>query len=452
MRRQITSIFGEKKVVLQETNRAVTPFGGLAVFLEYLTKVEYVVKVAEHMPVRYESPNAIDPTQTFTAFLISVLVGARRFAHAAMLRADKALHSLIGVTRFPTDDTIRNLFKRFTQGKVYEFYAPLWEWMMERLPVRDQGYSLDLDSTVFERYGEQQGAKKGFNPKKHGRPSHHPLLAVLAEAYFVLHGWLRSGNCSSARGAVEFLKEALALLGGRHKIRVVRADSGFFDNDLLSFMEGRHLLYIVVARLTYLIKKELKHLEDWRELDADYSVTEFTKKLQGWSQARRFVVIRELMREKPSVGRKLFDVPGYTFRVFVTSVSCSPEEVWRDYNKRADMEKRIGELKYDLAADDFCLREFFATEAAFCSILLLFNLLSEFQRVIGLTTYRQPATLRVQVVLCGALLGRAGHKTVLHLSSAWGGLQKRISWLNNTMTYVFPKSPKLEFEPASGCL
>ncbi len=165
MRRQITSIFGEKKVVLQETNRAVTPFGGLAVFLEYLTKVEYVVKVAEHMPVRYESPNAIDPTQTFTAFLISVLVGARRFAHAAMLRADKALHSLIGVTRFPTDDTIRNLFKRFTQGKVYEFYAPLWEWMMERLPVRDQGYSLDLDSTVFERYGEQQGARKVSIPR-----------------------------------------------------------------------------------------------------------------------------------------------------------------------------------------------------------------------------------------------------------------------------------------------
>jgi hypothetical protein len=279
---EITSIFGEKKVVLRETSRAVTPFGGLAVFFEYLKSIGYVEKVSKHMPISYASPNSIDPTETFTAFLISVLAGARRFAHTTMLRADKALHALMGLARFPTDDTIRNLFKRFSQGKVYEFYGPLWEWMMERLPTRDQGYSLDLDSTVFERYGVQQGAKKGFNPKKRGRPSHHPLLAVLAEAYFVLHGWLRSGNCSSARGAVEFLKEAMALLGGRHKIRVVRADSGFFDDDLLSFLEGRHLLYIVVARLTYLIKKELKHLGDWRELDSDYAVTEFTKKLQGW--------------------------------------------------------------------------------------------------------------------------------------------------------------------------
>jgi hypothetical protein len=28
---------------------------------------------------------------------------------------------------------------------------------VERLPLRDDGYSLDLDSTVFERYGEQEG-------------------------------------------------------------------------------------------------------------------------------------------------------------------------------------------------------------------------------------------------------------------------------------------------------
>src|SRR5580658_2391385 len=80
---------------------------------------------------------------------------------------------------------------------------------------------------------------------------------------------------------------------------------------------------------------------------------------------------------------------------------------------------RIAELKHDLGADDFCMQEFFATEAAFRSILLLFNLLGEFQRASGCKTYRQPATLRAQVFLCGALLGRAGHRLVLHLSASW---------------------------------
>ena len=96
------------------------------------------------------------------------------------------------------------------------------------------------------------------------------------------------------------------------------------------------------------------------------------------------MVVREQVREtRRSLGRKLLDVPGYTFRVFVTNRAEAPEEIWRDYNQRACIEQRIEELKSDLAADDFCLREFFATEAAFLGILMLFNLLGEFQRATG---------------------------------------------------------------------
>jgi hypothetical protein len=145
-------------------------------------------------------------------------------------------------------------------------------------------------------------------------------------------------------------------------------------------------------------------------------VGEFSLQLLGWDRPR-FVVIREQLRaERASLGRKLLDVPGYIFRVFVSNLALPPEEIWRDYNHRADMENRIAELKHDLAADDFCLHEFFATEAAFRSIL--FNLLGEFQRACGLNSYRQPATLRAQVFLCGALLGRAGHGLVLHLPAS----------------------------------
>ena len=139
-------------------------------------------------------------------------------------------------------------------------------------------------------------------------------------------------------------------------------------------------------------------------------------------------------------------MPGYTFRVWVTSREDPPEEVWRDYNRRADVEKRIAELKYDLAADDFCLHEFFATEAAFCAILMLFNLLAEFQRATGLPGYRQPATLRMQVFLCGAILGRAGHRTLRHLSSAWGGREPRNALFDRLLAYRSPTSPKLGWE------
>jgi len=147
--------FGGKKVELRETRRAVTPFGGLVVFFEFLRQVGYCEAVRQHLPFRLTSPNAIDPVETFTAFLLSVVAGARRFAHTSLRRADVALHGLLGIARFPVDDTIGNLFKRFGQGQCQRFFSGLWNWQLERLPECSSGYSLDLDSTVFERYGSR---------------------------------------------------------------------------------------------------------------------------------------------------------------------------------------------------------------------------------------------------------------------------------------------------------
>jgi hypothetical protein len=133
--REITALLSDERLILRETQRAVTPFGGIAVFISFLGKIGFVEAVRQHMPIRWRSPNHIDPSCTFTAFLVSVLVGARRFAHASVLRGDRALHALLGMHRFPTDDTIRNLFRQFGMGQVQRLYEPLAEWQMQRLPA-----------------------------------------------------------------------------------------------------------------------------------------------------------------------------------------------------------------------------------------------------------------------------------------------------------------------------
>jgi hypothetical protein len=90
------------------------------------------------------------------------------------------------------------------------------------------------------------------------------------------------------------------------------------------------------------------------------------------------------------------------------------------------------------------MRQFYATDAAFRSVLALFNLLGEFQRASGMVKWRQPATLRTEVFMCGAILGRNGHDLVVHLSESWGGLGGRIALLEKVKSYIFPTSPKLE--------
>jgi hypothetical protein len=104
VRGEISAIFGGKKVELRETARAVTPFGGLAVFVEFLRRVGFAEQVREAMPFELKSPNAIPAVETYTAFVISVVVGARRFAQTGLMKADQALQRVLGIKRFPTDD------------------------------------------------------------------------------------------------------------------------------------------------------------------------------------------------------------------------------------------------------------------------------------------------------------------------------------------------------------
>ncbi len=124
--------------------------------------------------------------------------------------------------------------------------------------------------------------KKGYNPKKPGRGSHHPLLAVLGEAHFILHGWLRSGNTRADTGVVEFLQEALAQWQSLEWIRRRRADAGFFAEGLLKDLEELLLGYIVVARLTPWTKREAARVQNGRALDDTYAVGDFRLQLLGW--------------------------------------------------------------------------------------------------------------------------------------------------------------------------
>jgi hypothetical protein len=57
----------------------------------------------------------------------------------------------------------------------------------------------------------------------------------------------------------------------------------------------------------------------------------------------------------------------------------SAELVWELYRKRGDAENRIEELEYDFGADNFCMQDFYATEAALRSVVVGYNLMAIFK-------------------------------------------------------------------------
>jgi hypothetical protein len=88
---------------------------------------------------------------------------------------------------------------------------------------------------------------------------------------------VRAGHVGTANGAREFLAQALTLLPAGHQRGLGRADAGFFVTAFLHGVEARDLPYIIVTRLTPLVRKGVIHRipeVDWRPVARGIAVAD----------------------------------------------------------------------------------------------------------------------------------------------------------------------------------
>ena len=420
-------------VEIEFTDKPMTPYGGLVLLARFFDQLKLRPLLASSLPDQRTSPNARPVVEIVFALFAAVAAGATRFAHVGRLRWDVTLPAILQLDRIPSAATLTRYFGSFTQGQVERLAQRLGQWTFEQLSKTSSAYTLDLDSSVLTRYGRQQGARKGYNPKKPGRPSHRPLFAFLAEARILAHMWLRSGNTSDMSGPVEFLSETLAILPPHIKVQAVRADSGFHDQKFFRFLEDRKIPYAVYVRMDRRIQRAIAAAEDWRPLEDDPTreYTDLSYQSLSWDRPRRLVALRERIRPgKDNRGKMLFDIPDYTYTAIWTNMSLEAVEVWRFYNHRADVENRIKELKEDFGVDGFCLDSFHGTEAVLRLIGFLYNLITLFRDRVLETAKPRLRTIRFQILLVAGVLGAAGKKTVLRLSTSSPLRNRFESWIN----------------------
>ena len=416
MRKHSTQAAASERLEIAYTGKPVSGWGGLVALVCYCDRLGVRTLLRQALPDGRISPNQIPAVEIVLAFFAAVLTGATRFAHVERLRADEVIRAILGVPRLPSAMTLTRYLGGFVRSQVEHLPDVLWRFTLTRLRPSSLGAVLDLDSTVFERYGHQEGALKGHNPRKHGRPAHHPLLAVLAEAKVVCNVWLRSGNAGTARGVGAFLAETLARLPPGFRLYALRADAGFFVTELLDALEARALPYAIAVRMNRLVHRQIVGLVTWRPFGPGLEVAETGYRALRWPAPRRLVVVRELIQERPEArGRRLFDVPGYTFHAVLTTLARPPEDIWRFYNHRADSENRLKELKDDFGARGFSLQAFDGTEAAFRLICFLFNLVALFNRDVLRNERPRLSTLRSRLLVVGVILGADGRRPLLRL-------------------------------------
>ena len=203
-----------------------------------------------------------------------------------------------------------------------------------------------------------------------------------------------------------------------HSIGLVRADSGFYSDKILSYLEEKSVNYMIAAKAYPNLKGRLYGLKEWVRICEGIEVAEFVHQpLKG--RARRHLVVRKLITRRPESGGKLLfdDLPEYRYSIYVTNMNLPVDQLWNIYNGRADCENRIKELKNDFGLDCFCLQDFWATEASFRFIMLAYKLMALFRHV-ALNDRRRSTlkTVRSYCFALGSWIGTRTGKRVLKIS------------------------------------
>ena len=282
--------------------------------------------------------------------------------------------------------------------------------------------TIDIDSSVINVEGHQEGATKGYNPKKLGNRCYNIQFAFCDELKAYVTGFVRSGNAYTANGAAELIKEIVATLKAQNLEIFFRMDSGYFDEEIIETIESLGCKYLIKAKAYATLVSQvtassavfLKGI-DGRE------TAELLIKLDKWKKKRRFVVSRVLKPEKERAQLSLLEGSEYDYFFFVTNTDLESEAVVLSYEKRGNAENYIKEAKYDMSVGHLLLKSFWANEAVFQMMMLAYNLFLIFKfDYLDASEYRQQIkTFRLKYVFLAAKIIKTARSVIMKLSSKY---------------------------------
>jgi len=282
--------------------------------------------------------------------------------------------------------------------------------------------TIDIDSSVINVEGHQEGTAKGYNPKKLGNFCYNIQFAFCDELKAYITGFVRSGNTYTANGAAEMIKEIVAHIKTDDLEILFRMDSGYFDENIIETIESAGCKYLIKGKeyptlVSQVTDPSISFIkgEDGRE------TAELFTKLDTWDKDRRFVVSRVLKPEKDRAQLSLLEGDEYNYFFFVTNTELPSEKVALSYEKRGNSENYIKEAKYDMAVGHLLLKSFWANEAVFQMMMLSYNLFLLFKfDSLSISEYRQQIkTFRLKYVFLAAKIIRTARYVVMKLPAKY---------------------------------
>ena len=314
---------------------------GLLLIKEFISKLgidtllEKAFKTNDSALFRYHS----DP-KNLLQMIYMIIAGYFEDDASDELTNDPVFKSVLEKDALASQPTVSRFFNRMDEDTLNQFLAIARVLRREIYSIQmPQAVILDLDSTLLDAYGRQEGRAFNFHYQSNG---YHPLVCYDGMTGDLIKIQLRDGTQYSCTGVVDFLQPVLdEYLHDYPEIPILlRGDSGFSTPDLYKQCEENGTSYVIRLKENGILRGKASDLVD--ELDeitrnnkVDYAVVygEFMYKAKSWPYERRVVC----KVEKPE------NQMVYMYTFIVTNMDSSPEYLIKFYCKRGLMENFIKE-------------------------------------------------------------------------------------------------------------
>jgi len=368
--------FGGKIQVKWMPESAVSAFGQMAFFIEFLKTSGLFDAWVDDCPLRYTSPNAPKKRDVLGTLLLSVLAGHWRYAHISAIRGDGVNPGLLGMTKVASEDSVRMALKKGLDEEESSV------WLKKHLkasyaPLLEEPWALDIDTTVKPLYGHQQDAKVGYNPAKPGRPSHAYHSSFIGNLRILLDVEVQAGNQTAPSYAQPELWKFLDGLPEASRPAFLRGDCAWGTERAMEGAEQRNIAYVFKLKQTGNVKKLIARMfgePEWVDAGQGWEGLRSELQLSGWTKKRPVVLLRRPLREKAAAAaaekeRKAakqlsLDLPEatwkgvrYEYAVLVTSMRDEIRAIAQLYRDRGDSENNFDELKNQWAWSGFTTQD-----------------------------------------------------------------------------------------------
>jgi Transposase DDE domain group 1 len=376
--------------------------------------------------LRRDRPGAANAGRKVMAVLYAMVLGADSIDDCDVLRAGRTRRLLGGW--LPAPSTLGTFLRAFTFGHVRQLDALLGQ-ALERAWNAGGGPGegrlvIDVDSFVGEVCGRlKQGAAYGYT----GLLGYHPILATRADTREALHIRLRKGSANTQKGMLRFCEELIARVerAGATGIKLLRADSGFWNTKVFEYLEKMGWQYSIGVRMIKTVRAAVEAIDEdtWQNIDyPDEGEAQIAETIYG---DRRLIVRRTRL-----VGPQAELWPDWRHFAFITNRTEDIVLVEAEHREHAVVEQVIADLN-DQALAHFPSGQFNANGAWTVLAALAHNML-RWTQLLGLpdTTVRAARTLRRRLLSIPGRLTRHARGWTLHLPARWPWHGDYISALN----------------------